>query len=75
MLAVLAVWLLTLLGPQAVWLATVILPLAFVLPSQLPRFWLFSGMVAVIVLLAWDMATTDPTLQPALLLWERLETR
>ncbi len=69
-LAVLAVGTVTLLGHSPVWLATMILPLAFVLPSQLPRFWLFSGMVAVIVLLAWDMATTDPTLQPALL-WEQ----
>ena len=40
---------------------------AFLLPSQVMRFWAFSGMIAVIVLLAWDLASADPRLQPALL--------
>ena len=72
MLAVLTVWLLDLAGaPQAVLLAA-ILVFAFILPSQLPRFWLFSGLIAAIVLMAWALATGDPTLEP-LLLWERLE--
>jgi hypothetical protein len=69
-LAVLSVRVLTLVGHSPAWLAAVILPLAFVLPSQISRFWLFSGMIAIIVLLAWDLATADPTLQPVLL-WER----
>jgi hypothetical protein len=47
------------------------LVLAFLLPSFLPRFWLFSAMVAAVVLLGWDLASTDPTLEPTLL-WERL---
>ena len=71
-LAVLTIWVLTLIdAPQAV-LVGVILLFAFVLPSQLPRFWLFSGLIAVIVLLAWALASGDPTLEP-LLLWERFE--
>lgn len=53
-------------------LASLILLLAFVLPSQLARFWLFSGLIAAIVLMAWALASGDPTLEP-LLLWERLE--
>jgi hypothetical protein len=73
-LAVLSVWLVTLVGHSPMWLAAVILPLAFVLPSQLPRFWLFSGMIAIIVLLAWDLATPDPTLQPTLLSERFLDT-
>jgi hypothetical protein len=36
------------------------------------RFWAFSSMIAVIVLLAWDLASGDPRLQPALLV-ERME--
>ncbi|MGA7458258.1 MAG: FUSC family protein, partial [Methyloceanibacter sp.] len=72
MLAVLTVWLLDLAGaPQAVLLAA-ILVFAFILPSQLPRFWLFSGLIAAIVLMAWALAAGDPTLEP-LLLWERFE--
>ena len=70
-LAVLSAMVLTLVGHSPIWLTAVILSLAFVLPSQLARFWLFSGMIAIIVLLAWDLASTDPTLEPALL-WERL---
>ena len=71
-LAALLVWLLTLAAaPQAVLLAA-ILVFAFILPSQLPRFWLFSGLIAAIVLMAWALASGDPTLEP-LLLWERLE--
>jgi uncharacterized membrane protein YccC len=73
-LAVLSVWLVTLVGHSPMWLAAVILPLAFVLPSQLPRFWMFSGMIAIIVLLAWDLATPDPTLQPTLLSERFLDT-
>ena len=45
---------------------------AFLLPSQIMRFWAFSGMIAVIVLLAWDLASADPRLQPTLLV-ERME--
>ena len=58
-------------APQAVLLAAILL-FAFILPSQLPRFWLFSGLIAAIVLMAWALASGDPTLEP-LLLWERLE--
>jgi hypothetical protein len=44
-----------------------------VLPSQVMRFWaFFSGTIAIIVLLAWDLASGDPRLQPALLV-ERME--
>ncbi len=72
MLAVLTVWLLDLAdASQAVLLAAILL-FAFILPSQLPRFWLFSGLIAAIVLMAWALAGGDPTLEP-LLLWERLE--
>ena len=71
-LAALMVWLLNLaVAPQAVLVAAILL-FAFILPSQLPRFWLFSGLIAAIVLMAWALASGDPTLQP-LLLWERLE--
>jgi hypothetical protein len=49
-----------------------ILLAAFVLPSQIMRFWAFSGTIAIIVLLAWDLASGDPRLQPALLI-ERME--
>ena len=71
-LAELTVWLLDLVdAPQAVLLAAILL-FAFMLPSQLPRFWLFSGLIAAIVLMAWGLASGDPTLEP-LLLWERLE--
>ena len=72
LLAALMVWLLNLASaPQAVLVAAILL-FAFILPSQLPRFWLFSGLIAAIVLMAWALASGDPTLQP-LLLWERLE--
>jgi uncharacterized membrane protein YccC len=72
LLAALMVWLLDLASaPQAVLVAATLL-FAFILPSQLPRFWLFSGLIAAIVLMAWALASGDPTLQP-LLLWERLE--
>jgi hypothetical protein len=70
LLAVLLVLAVTSFGHAPAWLAGVILLLAFVLPSQLPRFWLFSGLIAAIVLLAWDIASLDPTVQPGLL-WER----
>ena len=71
-LAVLTVGMLDLAAaPQAVLLAAILL-FAFILPSQLPRFWLFSGLIAAIVLMAWALASGDPTLEP-LLLWERLE--
>ena len=60
MLAVLTVWLLDLANaPQAVLLAA-ILVFAFALPSQLPRFWLFSGLIAAIVLMAWALASGSP---------------
>ena len=45
----------------------VIFLVAFPLSSQVMRFSAFSGMIAVIVLLAWDLASGDPRLQPALL--------
>jgi hypothetical protein len=70
-LAVASIWVLTLFAPSPVVLASFILVLAFLLPSFLPRFWLFSAMVAAVVLLGWDLASTDPTLEPTLL-WERL---
>jgi hypothetical protein len=72
MLAVLTLWVLTRLGAPHVVLAGFILLFAFVLPSQIARFWLFSGLIAAIVLMAWALASADPTLEP-LLLWERLE--
>jgi hypothetical protein len=71
-LAVLTIWLLTLIDPPQAVLVGIILLFAFILPSQLPRFWLFSGLIAVIVLIAWGLASGDPTLEPVLL-WERLE--
>jgi fusaric acid resistance family protein len=71
-LAVLTIWALTFIEPPKAVLVGIILIFAFVLPSQLPRFWLFSGLIAVVVLIAWDLASSDPTLEP-LLLWERLE--
>jgi hypothetical protein len=71
-LAVLSVWLLTQVGHSPVLLGGTILLSSFVMPSQISRFWLFSALIAVIVLLAWDLASADPTLGPALL-WERLE--
>ena len=72
MLAVLTMWLLDLADAPQVVLLAAILVFAFVLPSQLPRFWLFSGLIAAIVLMAWALASGDRTLEP-LLLWERLE--
>jgi hypothetical protein len=71
LLAVITVWLLNLAAPQAVLLAAILI-FAFILPTQLPRFWLFSGLIAAIVLMAWALASGDPSLEP-LLLWERLE--
>jgi hypothetical protein len=70
LLAVLLVLAVTFFGHAPAWLAGVVLLLAFVLPSQLPRFWVFSGLIAAIVLLAWDIASLDPSVQPELL-WER----
>jgi uncharacterized membrane protein YccC len=70
-LAVVLVLLVTRFGHAPAWLACVVLLLAFIFPSQLPRFWAFSGLIATIVLLAWDIASLDPTMQPRLL-WERL---
>jgi uncharacterized membrane protein YccC len=73
MLAVLTIWVLTrVLGAPHAVLAGLILVFAFVLPSQIARVWLFSGLIAAIVLMAWALASADPTLEP-LLLWERLE--
>jgi hypothetical protein len=70
--AVCVVWLVTSLGQSTALLCATIFLAAFLLPSQVTRFWIFSGMIAVIVLLAWDLGSGDPTLEPALL-WERLE--
>jgi uncharacterized membrane protein YccC len=70
--AVLVVWLVTSIGQATPLLCATIFLAAFLLPSQVTRFWIFSGLVAVVVLLAWDLASTDPTLEPSLL-WERLE--
>ena len=72
MLAVLTVWALTLAGPSPAVLAGTILLFAFVLPSQLLHFWLFSGLIAAIVLIAWSLASSDPAVE-SLLLSERLE--
>jgi uncharacterized membrane protein YccC len=71
-LAVGVVWLITSVGQSTVLFCAMIFLAAFLLPSQITRFWIFSGMIAVIVLLAWDLASGDPTLEPTLL-WERLE--
>jgi uncharacterized membrane protein YccC len=71
-LAVLAIWVLTVIDASQAVLVGVIVIFAFVLPSQLPRFWVFSGLIAAIVLLAWALASGDPTLEPPLL-WERFE--
>ena len=70
-LAVGVVWLITSLGQSTVLFCAAIFLAALLLPSQITRFWIFSGMIAVIVLLAWDLASADPALEPALL-WERL---
>jgi uncharacterized membrane protein YccC len=72
MLAVLTVGALTLAGPSPAVLAGIILLFALVLPSQLLHFWLFSGLIAAIVLIAWSLASSDPAIE-SLLLWERLE--
>ncbi|MGZ8417041.1 MAG: FUSC family protein [Methyloceanibacter sp.] len=71
-LAVLTVWALTSLTSSEAVQVSAILVFAFVLPSQLPRFWLFSGLIAAVVLIAWNLASGDPSLEP-LLLWERFE--
>jgi hypothetical protein len=66
-LAVSIVFLVTSVSHSPVLLCAAILIFAFLLPSQVMRFWAFSGMIAIIVLLAWDLASGDPRLQPALL--------
>lgn len=66
-LAVTSVFLVTSISHSPALLCAAILIVAFLLPSQVMRFWAFSGMIAVIVLLAWDLASADPRLQPALL--------
>ncbi len=71
-LAVCTVWLVTSISHSPALLCAAIFVGAFLLPSQIMRFWAFSGMIAVIVLLAWDLASADPRLQPALLV-ERME--
>jgi hypothetical protein len=71
-LAVCVVWPVTGVSHAPALLCPTILLAAYVLPSQITRFWAFSGTVAVIVLLAWDLASADPRLQPALLV-ERME--
>jgi hypothetical protein len=62
------VWLVTSISHAPALLCAAILLAAFVLPSQIMRFWAFSGTIAIIVLLAWDLASGDPRLQPALLM-------
>lgn len=71
-LAICTVWLVTSIRHSPALLCAAIFVEAFLLPSQIMRFWAFSGMIAVIVLLAWDLASADPRLQPALLV-ERME--
>lgn len=71
-LAVCTVWLVTSMSHSPALLCAAILLVAFLLPYQVMRFWAFSSMIAVIVLLAWDLASGDPRLQPALLV-ERME--
>jgi uncharacterized membrane protein YccC len=66
-LAVTSVFLVTSISHSPALLCATILIVAFLLPSQVMRFWAFSGMIAVIVLLAWDLASADPRLQPTLL--------
>jgi hypothetical protein len=70
--AVSVVWAVTTATPADAVRVAAILAFAFVLPAQLPRFWLFSGLIAAIVLIAWDLAAGDPSLEP-LLLAERFE--
>ncbi len=71
-LAVCTVWLVTSVSHSPALLCATIFVAAYLLPSQITRFWAFSGMIAVIVLLAWDLASADPRLAPTLLL-ERME--
>ncbi len=71
-LAVTIVWLVTGISHAPALLCATIFLAAFLLPSQVTRFWAFSGMIAVIVLLAWELASGDPRLAPALLV-ERME--
>jgi len=71
-LAVTSVFLVTSISHSPALLCATIVIVAFLLPSQVMRFWAFSGMIAIIVLLAWDLASDDPRLQPALLV-ERME--
>jgi fusaric acid resistance family protein len=67
-LAVSTVWLVTAVSHAPALLCAAIFLAAFLLPSQVTRFWAFSGMIAVIVLLAWDLASGDPRLEPTLLI-------
>jgi hypothetical protein len=70
--AVAAVWILTRLAAPPALLVAIILVTATLLPSQFLRFSAFSGMIAVIVLLTWELASGDAKLAPTLPL-ERLE--
>ncbi len=70
--AVAAVWLLGMLAAPPALLITIVLGTAVLLPSQFRRFSAFSGMIAIIVLLTWELASSDPKLAP-LLPMERLE--
>ena len=70
--AVVTVWTLIRLAAPPALLIAIILVTALLLPSQFLRFSAFSGMIAAIVLLVWDLASGDPQLSPALPL-ERLE--
>lgn len=70
--AVTVVWLLGKFMVAPAVLVGLILITALALPSQLLRFSAFSGMIAVIVLLAWELSSGDPMLAPLLPL-ERLQ--
>jgi hypothetical protein len=71
-LAVVVVWIIAQAGNSEALMTATILLAAFLLPSQAMRFWALSSMIAVIILLAWDLASANPNLEPTLL-WERLE--
>ncbi len=66
-LAVFTVWLVIGISDAPPFLCAVILAIAFLLPSQVTRFWAFSGLIAIVVLLAWNLASGDPRLAPMLL--------
>ena len=71
-LAVSTVWLVTAVSHAPALLCGTIFVAAFLLPSQVTRFWAFSGMIAVIVLLAWDWRAAIPDSSRTLLI-ERIQ--